>query len=234
MTLNVLLFGPPGIGKSTGAASSPGPILYLNVEGQGGIRFARRLYGDAKIAEVAITGKRDLDDAYLTLRDGKHPYKTVVLDSVGELYRVLTDEGAGATNTTPGRGATPQIQHYGDAGLIVERFVRALRDLPINVVLVAHEITTKTADGPILMPDCGGNPDTGKLHRKTCAMVDVVAYVGVQRADDGTATYMGQLAPGGGRYAKDRNGGLGVVRALDVSEWIATKATALAPVKAAQ
>ena len=41
-TYNVLLYGPPKSGKSTAAATAPGPILWLNAEGAGALGYARK------------------------------------------------------------------------------------------------------------------------------------------------------------------------------------------------
>ena len=43
-TLNAVLYGAPGSGKTTGSLSAPGPILYVNAEGTNAAMFARRFH----------------------------------------------------------------------------------------------------------------------------------------------------------------------------------------------
>jgi hypothetical protein len=215
-TQNILLYGGPGTGKSTGAASAPGPILYGNAEGPGALRFARKTYGDEKFHEVRIAKKADLDAIYLHAREEKAPERTVVIDSVGEVYRVLLEEIG---------GDRPTIQNWGDVNTMIERFARAMRDIDRNVVFICHEeIVRDEQTGEMLrQPITGGR----KLPAILMAMVDVVAYTGVVPAtDDSPAKFLGQLVAGGGRHGKDRSGALGAVRPLDLSEWIATAAEA--------
>lgn len=221
-TLNTLLYGPPGTSKSTGASSAPGPILYGNAEGENALKFARRMYGDDKFHEVAITKKADLDALYMHMRNGCDE-ATFVLDSVGEVYRVLIEEIG---------GDRPTIQNWGDVNTIIERFVRAIRDLPLNVVLICHEeIVRDEQTGEMLrQPVTGGR----KLPAQLMAMVDVVAYTGVIPAtDDEPTRYMAQLIAANGRHGKDRSGALGAARPIDLSEWIATAAAATTNTKAA-
>lgn len=210
-TQNILIYGPPGTGKTVGACSAPGPILFLNGEGQGGVRRAREIHGSDKIREVAVTGKKALDDAYLYLRERKGGEKTVVIDTVGEVYRILLEEIG---------GERPTLQNWGDVNTIIERFVRALRDLDINVVLVCHEelVSDGTTGETIRQPITGGKKLPGQL----MAQVDIVAYAGVVQKDDGEPEYMAQLVAGAGRHGKDRSGRLGSVRPVDLTEWIAT------------
>lgn len=208
-TLNFLLFGPGGTGKTVNACSAPGPILVGNAEGESALRFARGMWGDEKIHEVEITGAKVLDDIYLHFAKGDAVEKTLVIDSMGEVYQKLLDELAG--------GGRASLQNYGDVNTKIERFVRAVRDLPINVVLIAHE-QVDDEDGVVTRrPATGGK----KLPEKVVAAVDVVGYCGVVPAtEDRPTRYMAQLVEHAGRRAKDRTGGLGDSRDVDISEWI--------------
>lgn len=216
-TINALLYGPPGSGKSTGALSAPGPILIVNSEGQGGIRFARRRFGDQKIRELTFAGKQTFIDAYLYLKERKGGEKTLVIDTIGEAHRMLLDEMA--------KDGRPTMQQWGDVQVIIERFIRSVRDLDINVILVCHEeIQKDEATGEAMrMPLTGGR----KLPALLTAQVDVVAYTGVVLPTDeaGDVKYMAQLVSANGRYGKDRSGLLGTHREVDLSEWIQTATT---------
>lgn len=217
-TLNILLYGPPGSGKTVGALSAPGPVVVLNAEGPGGLRKSREIYGDAKVREIAVTGRESINEAYLWLRDGGDGARTVVVDTVGEVYRVLLEEMG---------GDAPTLQHYGNVNTTIERLVRALRDLPINVVLVCHEelVVDGTTGETIRQPVTGGKKLPGQL----MAQVDTIGYVGVRTQEGQEPEYVAQLIDGHGRHGKDRSGRLGVVRTLDLSEWIATATAAPAP-----
>lgn len=210
-TRNFVLYGPPGTGKTTHALTAPGPCLVVNAEGPNGLAFGRRMFGDQHVAEVAVEGRQTLRDVMVFVKgDAGRTYPTVIIDTIGEVYRVLVDENAG-----DGR---PAVADYGDAGNDVERFVRFLRDQPVNLVIVAHEEMTDGPDGPLMMPLCGGK----KLPAKVCAMADHVAYIGrVQASEEDPPAWVGQLVPGRERYAKDRGGALGAVRPVNLTEWLA-------------
>lgn len=215
-TLNILLYGPGGTGKTVNACSSPGPILAANAEGEGALRFARGLHGNDKIREIDVTGANVLDEIYVYLKEGKGGEKTLILDSLGEIYQRLIDELAGT-----GRAS---LQNYGDINTKIERFIRAVRDLPINVVLIAHEQIDDEGGVVTRRPATGGK----KLPEKIVAAVDVVAYCGVVPAtDDAPTHWVGQLIEAGGRRAKDRTGALGDFRDLDLTEWIETGTAAM-------
>lgn len=217
-TLNALLYGGPGSGKSTGALGAPGPVLLLNAEGASGPAFARKLYGDDQIHEVKMTGAQALDDFLVHIRRGCKE-KTAVLDSMGEIYKVLVEDIAGRASGQL-RGAKPQIQHYGEASQILERLVRDLRDQPINVVLICHEIASPTHDGTVeWLPFTGTNNTTPGA--KFSAMVDVVGYCVTVEQETGPPKRMAQVIDGKGRRGKNREGVLGIATELDVGEWVA-------------
>lgn len=222
--LNALLYGGVGIGKSTGACSAPGPVLVVEAEPGNPLDFARRKFGNDHIRQVDMTGGEVLDEVGLYLREGGDGARTVVLDSLGEIYRVLVEELA--ADGHPNLRGKPSLDNYGDAGTKLERFCRFLVDLPVNVVLVAHELVVKDeAAGHFeRLPHTGtSNPALGV---KLMAMVDVVAYCGRREAEkqgDGPR-FIGQLFSGGGRRGKTRSPFhvLGDSRDLDLSEWVAT------------
>jgi AAA domain-containing protein len=206
--LSVLLFGPPKRGKSTGAASAPGPILYVNAEASSALDFPRARFGHDHIREIKFLGKATLNDLALYLREGAEGEQTVVLDTVGEMHRILLEEMA--------PNGRPSLQQYGDAGTLVERFCRFLTtQAPQNVVLVCHENPMDTGDGIMLMPQAGGRKNPQIL----CAMADVIGYVGVVAEKDRPDRYIAQVAPDERRYAGNRNDLLGRVADLDLTRW---------------
>lgn len=182
----------------------------MNAEGQNALRRPRELSG-AVIREVEFAGAETLDDVYLYLTKEGQDVRTVVVDTVGEVYRVLLEELAGA--------GPAKIQHYGEVNVKLERFVRALRDLPVNLVLVAHESIDDIEGIPTRRPLTGGK----KLPEQLMGQVDVVAYCqAVPGEGDAPTRYMAQLVEGRGRRAKDRSGRLGKGRELNLTEWIET------------
>lgn len=215
-TLNICLYGGPKVGKSTGAASAPGRILYVNADTQNALRFARQR-SSQEIGEVKATGLQTLISVIHAL-EGKHDFATVVIDPVGELYRVVLED-------LSGRALTPQIQDYGAAGTHVERFCRALcENQSVNVVFVLHEMKEKNEeDGSFeRLPFASTKSGSAVAAAKLMAMVDVIGYCGILEGEgDAEDRYVAQLIDAKGRRGGDRTGKLGKLRDLDLSEWVA-------------
>lgn len=234
--ISVILHGPEKIGKSTAAASAPGPILWLNADAPSALRYARRAHPDKEIREVRIaprvnpdapaTACRTLNDAVFYLREG-NGIQTVVLDPLGRIYDLVLDDIA---------GGRPSLPNHQDAQSYMERMVLALLELPVHVVLVAHDHPYQmgtTDDGSEvreLLPFCGSASNPA-LAKKLMRPVDVIAYCGVKVETDEQGNerkrFMAQLFQGGGRRAGDRLGVLGDSRELNLSEWIAANDAAL-------
>lgn len=215
---NVLLYGPGGNGKTVGACSAPGPVVLVNADGPDASRKAHAIYGD-KIREVVFEGAKTLDDVYIyvTSDEGKD-VKTVVLDPLGEIYQKLFEEMGGERKD--------MLKNHGDTQTKIERFVRSFRDLPINLVLVCHEEVADQEGETIRRPLTGGK----KLPEKLVGMMSIVGYCGVVPPKEGEEgaqpVYVAQLVEARGRRAKDRSGGLGDSRPMNLSEWfpVATEA----------
>lgn len=213
-TFNVLLYGPPGSGKSVAAVTAPSPVLVVNAEGPNALAYARKI--QPQLLEVRFDGRATLHQVLEHVRAGRDPKpRTVVIDSIFKVYGALLERLG---------GKHPKIQHYGEVNKDVADFVRALRDLPVNVVLVAHEKIDQNEDEAITRPLTGGQ----QLPEVLMGEVDVAAYCAAHRTENGVR-YVGQLIEAKGRRAKDRSGALGAHRNLNLSEWLQVYRAGLAP-----
>ncbi len=148
--LSVLVYGPSKAGKSTLASTSPYPRLILDVEG--GSRFlpiVSKLWDPLTenppeadgTWDTVVVVTRDYETmlrTYQWLQSGKHPFKSLIIDSVSELQVKLIEQIAGREQM--------QMQAWGNLLRQFTGLMRDLRDLtmhPTNplsaVVLVAME-----------------------------------------------------------------------------------------------
>lgn len=243
--LSIFLYGPKGVGKTTAAASAPGPIVYGNADAPGRLRYARRTFPGKKINEVRIVGRttpaakptaRDtLTDIYLYAADESNGVETVVLDPLGRIYDLVLDDIGGQRPSLPDRG---------DANTWIERYIGSLLELPVHLVLVAHDHGYKVATSEggdevfEVFPFCGSQSNPA-LAKKLMRPVDVVASCGVVTSETETELFpagarVGQLFYGGGRQGADGTGVIGDVAELDLSAWIALNAAADEPVAASE
>lgn len=187
-SLSILVHGPAKAGKSTVAATCPPYRLFLDVEG--GTKFLNvegRKWnpqleappepdGTWDTAIVTVTSYDDAIAAYNWLQSGKHPFRSVVVDSISELQQRLVEK-------ISGRAATAQNQ-WGDVLRQFMGLMRDLRDLtehptkPLEaVVLVAM---TKMGGDGIYHPWLQGQAATILPY-----LVDVCGAMYVQSYDDG-------------------------------------------------
>jgi hypothetical protein len=228
-TFNVLLWAPAKQGKSAGAATAPGPIMWVNAEGGGALGFARKVAADrgTQILEVEVSvsdrnAGQILDQVYRHVHKGVEPRpRTVVVDTVGKLRDALVEQFVD-------KGSAKSLKQYGVVSDKLGGFIRAMRDLPVNLILLAHaDFSEDAEDGRVVRPLIGG-----KLTETIPGEVDVVAYVSPLKTDDGIE-YFAQLVDGKGRTGLgDRSGGLADergIRRLDLSEWLEAYRAALTP-----
>jgi len=206
---NVLLYGPPGTGKTTAAASAPGPIVWINLEGTGAMAYARRVAAERGTSLLEMQIRAD-EDPRERLRQAvayaqTNEVGTIVIDTIGKVRQQI----AFAVG-----GDNPSMADWSVTAKAMRDLVRTLRDLPLNVVLIAHESFMEDGEALVVQPEIGG-----KTTAEVMAEVDVVGYTGVVD-DEGERIYMARLIDGNGRRAKDRSGALGTHRQLDLSEWL--------------
>jgi hypothetical protein len=219
-TYRVCLWAAPGQGKSVAAASAPGPILVVSADRPSAYRFARKHHHGKRIEEVRYVDDGTLVAVYRLLTANPGEFKTVVLDPFSNIYDHLADHGPARSDGEP---------NYQWVNKKILGFVKSLRTLDINVVLVAHERLSegKGGDGK-LYPALGGPA----LLNKTLAEMDIVAHIERHVTGEGENAdikWIGQIQPRGNIVCKDSTGALGDRRIADLSRWFEVANEALAP-----
>jgi hypothetical protein len=191
----VVLYGPPGSGKTTMASTFP-DVLFLSAES--GLLSVR----DKAIDIWEITAWEDLEEAFGYLRANGHKYKSVVIDSLTEVQKKLNEH---IVKKFPGkRRDYEDLMSMSDWGYSMDRLrrmCRAFRDLPMNVVFIALEVAEITEEETFIKPALSGKTLSDEL----MGWVDAVVYcAGPQKDEDGNVHYLGQIVPGKGRRAKVR------------------------------
>lgn len=106
--VDFLIFGPFKLGKSTLASTAPGPVLVIDFEL--GSRFTAHRHtvwdirkdpsppaadGTWDVCSVYISKMADVDTVLQWLGSGKHPFQTVIIDSVSNWQMQMIDEQFG-------------------------------------------------------------------------------------------------------------------------------------------
>lgn len=168
--LSVLVHASAKQGKSSLSVTAPAPRVYCDVESA-----ARFLESEGRIKPIkwnpadpppeddgtwdtAVVATRDFEtvlDVYKVLNTGKHPFKSLIIDSISELQFRAVDNMTGRKQ--------PTMQQWGSVYRDVGGFVRDIRDLTMHpvkpleaVVIVAM---TRMIDGKYV-PWCQGQLQT--------------------------------------------------------------------------
>lgn len=142
--LNVVIYGPPGIGKSSLAFTADAPLL-LDFD-MGGHRAANRK------DTVRVTNWADVADISA---DDLSPYQTVIMDTAGRALDALTADII-RVNPKHGRGGALTLQGYGELKARFTAFLKLLNGFGKDVILVAHMDEQRSGDDIIERLDMQG------------------------------------------------------------------------------
>ena len=155
--LILCIYGTPGLGKTTLGFSASKPIL-LDFD-QGAQRAARR--------RDSVQIERWSDAASITPADVE-PYDTIIIDTAGRALDMLTQD---IIQRTPkmGKGGTLTLQGYGALKTQFTAWVKMLRELKKDIILIAHSSEDKSGDEIIERIDMQGG-SKGEVYKLADAM----------------------------------------------------------------
>ena len=134
----ILLYGEPGIGKTTLPATAPN-VIYLPVED-----------GIPAGVEVVSFDKprtfKDVMDSLQSLYEEEHDFKTLVVDSVSELQRLIFDETCSRGDEKGNKKNNIEDFGYGKGYVYAQRvlheFIEGINllrsEIGMTIVLIAH------------------------------------------------------------------------------------------------
>lgn len=200
--VTVLVYGRPGVGKTTLCATAPNPII---LSAESGLLSL----DDYDIPTLTISNIEDLSDAYeyLTTNPEGMVYETICLDSVSEIAEQILAEEKG--NTKDGRKA------YGEMQDRMNKILRMFRDIEgKNVYFSAKMEKIQTDTGALIYaPSMPGT----KLGQGIGYFLDEVFALGVMTdTETGERRRVLQTGANESYEAKDRSGKLDFIEPADL------------------
>lgn len=199
--LIVCLYGPPGVGKTTTAASAKNSIILATEPGYkhlDGVFVQDIRYWDAPSEELASFG---LLNNLKVLAKGQHDFKHIVIDTVDLAYDLCLQYECAKHHVDYPSG---KDNIWGKITQEFKRVIRKLSMLGYGVLLISHVRVTEeeTRVGPrqIITPSLPPNAMQAVVN--AC---DMVLYAHVIDTEDGPA-HMMQCKPAPHITAKDRTG----------------------------
>jgi hypothetical protein len=163
--LNMVIYGPPGIAKTSLAFTAEAPLL-LDFD-KGSHRAANR--------KDVVRVEAWSDVVGITAED-LAPFKTVIVDTAGRALDALTVDII-AANPKHGRGGALTLQGYGELKARFGSFLKLLNSFGKDVVLIAHMDEQRNGDDVVERLDVQGG-SKGEIYKAADAMGRLVIVNG--------------------------------------------------------
>ena len=165
-TLSVLIYGQPGIGKTTFGVSAPDAVLF---DYDGGVQ---RINGAHQVPTLQPTSWEDTNIALQEIANEMPEVKTIVIDTVGKMLDYMS---AYIIKTDPKmamRDGSLSLKGYGVRKTMFVNFIKQLALMGKNVVFIAHEREERRGEETFKRPEIGGSSANDLIKE-----LDLVGYM---------------------------------------------------------
>jgi phage nucleotide-binding protein len=186
--LKGLIYGQPGIGKTSLALSAPKPLL---IDFDNGLRRVAKQY---QTDSVQIESYQNLLD--ILTKENISNYETIVIDTLGKMIDRIADWLAVSNPKVKQADGQLSMKGWGNVKGEFQRLLKLLESKNKSAIFIAHEKEEKTGDEVMKRPDVAGS--SGKDIVKELDFMGYMSMKGGKRTID--------LAPNEAYYAKNSLG----------------------------
>lgn len=165
-TVKMLIYGQPGMGKSTLALSAPEPVLF---DFDNGVNRVNKAF---QCPTLQVQSWEQAMDAIEELKNGGISYQTIVIDTAGKMLDYMSDYIMRNDSKMKMRDGSLALKGYGARKVMFIEFLSRVSMMGKNIVFVAHEREDKDGDVRYVRPDMGGS-SLGDLIKE----LDLVGYM---------------------------------------------------------
>ena len=169
--IKALIYGQPGLGKTTFALSAPNPVL---LDFDGGVHRVNSMH------QKDTLQVESWNDVLEVIDDGSlNEYKTIIIDTAGKMLDAMSSYLI-AKNPKLGRAnGALSLQGYGERKAEFNNFIKKISAMNKHIIFVAHEKEEKEGDVKYVRPEIGGS--SGNDLYKELDLIGYMEAIGKKR-----------------------------------------------------
>lgn len=165
-TIKALVYGQPGLGKSTLALSTPNPVLF---DFDGGVQ---RVNGAFQCPTLPVSSWDEVLVGLSELENEPNDFQTIVIDTAGKMLDFMSSYIIRNEPKMAMRDGSLSLKGYGARKVMFVNFLKRVSMMGKHIIFVAHEREERDGELRIVRPEIGGSSQ-GDLIKE----LDLVGYM---------------------------------------------------------